>query len=92
MIGVQIDREAQRVLWACLEYWKAIPIPPEERMICYKWVIDPYQKRFGTGFHQSVLNRLAQEGFLYKKHSANGGSKRYYGIVDPTGLEELLTE
>ncbi len=45
------DPELQHVLIACYEYWRSEPVPPEERLICFSWVIGPYRKMFGAEFH-----------------------------------------
>lgn len=89
---IENELELQQVLWACYTYWKrqGEALPPNERVVCYKWVRGPYEDRFGTRFHQSKLQRLAKLGFLEKDDTARGGSRRYYRIVEPEQVGELL--
>jgi hypothetical protein len=85
-----IDPELRRVLWACLSYWNAEPIPFDERVVCYSWVVRRYQGRFGGTFHQSRLQQLAQLGLLTKKDTSRGGNRRYYKIDDPAQSDEMV--
>ena len=89
---IMLDPELQRVLWACYEYWKTEPLPPEDRLICYKWVATLYTRHFGRGFHQSCLRRLAELGFLAQEDTSRGGHRRYYRLVDPSRVAQLLRE
>jgi hypothetical protein len=85
------DPELQRVLWACLECWLIEPVAPEQREVCHSWVSGPYERRFGGTFHQSRLRRLAELGFLRQGDTARSGNRRYYAIVSPEQVAELLT-
>ena len=87
---IENDLELQRVLWACYKYWQSESLPPHKRAICYSWVIGPYEDRFGTRFHQSRLRRLTKLGFLERDVASRGGSRRYYKIVDPNRVDDLL--
>jgi hypothetical protein len=87
---IEDDVELQRVLWACYKYWHDESLPPYERIICYNWVLGPYENRFGTKFHQSGLRRLTKLGFLKQDHASRGGHRRYYKIVDPNRVADLL--
>lgn len=82
----------QRVLWACYQLWKSESLPPEERVICHKWVSGVYREQFGGEFHQSQLRQLADLGFLVREDTSRGGHRRYYRLVDPTRLAECLHE
>lgn len=85
------DPELQRVLWACLDYCTAETCAPIEPIICYKWVARRYQARFGGTFHQSRLADLERLGVLAKDgDTSRGGDRRYYRILDPGALAELL--
>ncbi len=85
-----VSTEQRKVLWACYDYWKRESCPPEKRAVCFYWVIDQYEKRFGGGFHQSVLRELADMGLLGRGYTVRGGSRRYYTIPDPAQVEILL--
>ena len=84
------DLELQKVLWACYEYWCTETLPPNERDICYSWVVGVYEDRFGTKFYQSKLQRLVKLGFLEKGDTSRGGNRRYYKIVEPERVAGLL--
>jgi hypothetical protein len=85
------DRELQRIALACLDYWSMGSCAPAEPIICYKWVARCYQARFGGTFHQARLGGLARFGFLAKDgDTSRGGGRRYYRIIDPSALAELL--
>lgn len=73
-----------------MEYWRREPGAPESRIICHNWVVDPFWNRFGVTFHQSKLRRLVQLGFLRPEYTVRGGTRRYYSVVNPDRLEELL--
>lgn len=87
---IEDDLELQRILWACYKYWDGESLPPQERIICYSWVLGPYEDRFGTKFHQSGLRRLTKLRFLEKDDTSRGGHRRYYKIVDPDRVGDLL--
>ncbi len=89
---VQDDRQLQRVLWACYEYWRLEDLPPDERAVCYSWVFDLYEDRFDERFHQSNLSRLEKLGFLEKAESSRSGHRRYYKISNPEFLRGLLSK
>jgi len=89
---IESNQELQRVLWACYQFWLKGQLPKEKRAICYKWVIGPYEKRFGTRFHQSKLRQLARLGFLEREEISRGGHRRYYKLVNPEIIAELLNK
>ncbi len=84
------DSELQQVFWACYEYWQGEALPPRERVICYSWVVGVYEDRFGTKFHHSRLRNLAKLGFLKEDDTSRGGRRRYYKIVEPNHVADLL--
>jgi hypothetical protein len=81
--------ELRQVLWACHRCYATAP-PNGSREICYRWIIDDYQRRFGVGFHQSRLQHLADLGYLHAGDLVRGGGRRYYALVDPPGVAALL--
>jgi hypothetical protein len=85
------DPELQRVLIACYEYWRSEALPPDQRTICYTWVVGTYRSMFGTEFHQTKLYLLTKLGFLTQDESSRGGGRRYYQFVNPD-LVRLLVE
>ncbi len=87
---IEKDPELLKVLWACYKYWKGETLPPEQRVICYSWVLPLYEDRFGARFHQSKLKRLAKLGFLQEADTARGGRRRYYKLREPSRVVELL--
>ncbi|HXG08677.1 MAG TPA: hypothetical protein VNK04_02715 [Gemmataceae bacterium] len=86
---IERNPELQRVLLACYEYWKTEPLPPEQRVICFKWVSGKYREMFNREFHPAKLSQLAKLGFLKKDDTSRGGHRRYYKIVDPALVEAL---
>ena len=85
--------ELQQVLWACFNYWQTQEsLPLQERSICFNWVIDSYKEKFGSRFHQSKLKNLVKLGFLKPADTTRGGNRRYYTIVDPDRVNELLQQ
>ena len=88
----KVSPELRQVLWACYMYWQGEPVPPDERSICYGWIAGPYERKSGTSFHQSRLRQLVELGFLDQADVARGGYRRYYKIVDPDRIENLLKE
>lgn len=90
--AVEPEPELQRVLWACYDYWRTEPLPPEQRVICFNWVIDRYHDRFGMDFHQSKLYWLTKFGFLKQDHTARAGNRRYYKLVDIERTADLLKQ
>lgn len=89
---IENDPELQRVLWACYKYWQSETLPPDKRAICYSWVVRLCQDRFGTRFHQSKLRRLAKLGFLQEDDASRSGHRRYYKMIDPDRVAELLQD
>lgn len=87
---IEKDRELQQVLWACYKYWQDEPLPPKERAICYSWVVRVYESRFDIKFHPSRLRRLEKLGFLKRNVTSRSGHRRYYKIVEPDRVAELL--
>ncbi len=84
------DSELQRVLWACYEYWLGESQPVHERTICYNWVVGRYSEKFGVKFHPSRLRHLTKLGFLKEDDTSRGGHRRYYKIINPNRVDELL--
>jgi hypothetical protein len=70
-----------RVLWAVYDHWRRSDLPPAERVVCYTWVVQAHESKFGEPFHQSKLHNLAKLGFLKQEWSSN--DRRYYSIPDP---------
>lgn len=89
---IERETELQRVLWACYKYWESEPVPVDQRTICYNWVIRPFEKAFGSRFRQSRLQHLTKLGFLKQAGTSRGGHRRYYAIVNPERVAELLKE
>ncbi len=87
---IQGDVELQRVLCACFWYWESQQLAAEQRVVCYSWVRKVHQARFGVGFHQSKLRKLAALGFLARDETTRRGSRRYYRIVGPDRVAALL--
>ncbi|GAB4159498.1 MAG: hypothetical protein Tsb009_36800 [Planctomycetaceae bacterium] len=85
-------QELRHVLWACHDYCCQGAHPENQSVICYHWIIDRYEEKFGERFHQSNLDHLAKAGFLKKESSARGGNRRYYTIENPELVEQLLNE
>lgn len=87
---IEDDLQLKRILWACYRYWHGESLPLHERSICYNWVVGIYEDRFGTKFHQSRLQRLRKLKFLKQDDTSRRGHRRYYKIVDPNQLRDLL--
>ncbi len=87
---IEKDVELQRVLWSCYEYWCSEPLPADQRVVCYSWVIGPYEKAFRTQFHHSRLYRLTKLGFLRQADTSRGGNRRYYTLINPERIAGLL--
>lgn len=87
---IENDPELQHVLWACYKYWAGESLPPDERLICYTWVKEVYEKEFGAQFQKSKLQHLAKLEFLSLGDTARGGRRRYYKLVDPDRIHEML--
>jgi len=87
---IEFDSELQRIIWACYEYWKNEILPPDNRSICFSWVLRLYTKRFGGKFHQSKLRELVRLGVLEKDDTSRAGKRRYYRIINPTRIESIL--
>ncbi len=90
--GSRFDKDLQKILWACYQYWSSQEQPEQERSICYSWIIRPYKERFGSDFHQSKLAELAKLGFLDREETSRGGRRRYYRIVKPNHIQSLLSD
>src|SRR5262249_45820475 len=84
------DLELLRVLQACYENWSRESVPPEQRAVCHSWVAGPYEKLFGSTFHQGRFRTLARMGFLKEDYTSRGGHRRYYTIPDPGRVAELV--
>jgi hypothetical protein len=90
---IENNTELQQVLWACYKYWQSEESsPPDERVVCYKWVLRVYEDRFGSKFHQSKLRRLVTLGFLERDDTSRREHRRYYKVIDPDRVEILLTK
>ena len=87
---IENDRELQQVLWACYKCWRDEWLSPEKRIVCYTWVVRVYEERFGVQFHQSSLRRLAKLGLLKQGDTSRSGHRRYYRIVAPDQVDDLL--
>ncbi|MBA7486373.1 hypothetical protein ES707_21931 [subsurface metagenome] len=87
---IEEDLELQRILWACYKYWQSESLPSHERIICYNWVLRTYEERFGNKFHQSGLHHLTKLQLLKKEQTSRSGHRRYYKIVDPDQVGDLL--
>lgn len=78
-----INYELQKVALACLDYGHPI--------VCFSWVSRCYKARFGGTFHQSRLAELERLHVLAKDgDTSRGGKRRYYRILDPPALAQLL--
>ena len=84
------DTELQRVLWACYDCWQGQELPPGQRDVCYTWVVPTYQRRFRIAFPQHRLLTLSKLGLLRKADTARAAHRRYYKLVDPQQVAELL--
>ncbi|HEX9292933.1 MAG TPA: hypothetical protein VF873_04530 [Gemmatimonadales bacterium] len=89
---IEAEPELQRVLSACYEVWKRENLPPDQRLLCYSWILPLYEDRFGKGFHPSRLAQLGTAGLLEKYVSTRNGARRYYKLSDPDRVESLLRE
>ncbi len=89
---IENEPELQRVLWACYKYWQDESLPANERVICFGWIIELYNERFGAKFHWSRLRHLTKLGFLDEDDISKGGHRRYYKIIDPNRVAELLSK
>lgn len=87
---IETEPELQQVLSSCYEVWKSETSPPDQRLLCYSWVLPLYQDQFGKGFHPSRLADLATAGLLEKSESTHTGHRRYYKLPDPGRVESLL--
>ena len=86
-----LNTELRQILLACLDYWNAEPCAPDQRSICYSWVARRYEAMFGGSFHQTRLAQLERLGILAKDgDTSRGGDRRYWRIIDPAGLAEIL--
>ncbi len=87
---IENNSELQRVLWACYKYWQDESLPANERAICYNWIIGLYSEKFGAKFHPSRLRQLTKLGFLKEDDTSRSGRRRYYEIINPDQVNELL--
>ncbi len=90
--NIEADPELQRVLWACYHYCSLAPSSSQQWSICYEWALHQYEAKFHCRFKQSQLRTLARNGFLRPEETSRGGKRRYYAIVDPSKVAELLKE
>jgi hypothetical protein len=67
-------------------------MPTEGQEICYTWVSSHHQRRFGGDCMPPQLRQLADLGYLRRGDLAQGGSRRYYSLVDPQRVSQLLGE
>jgi hypothetical protein len=89
--SIEKELELQQVLWACYQYWQnETSLSPSERVICYSWILRTYEDRFHNKFHQSKLQRLTKDGFLSQEDVSRSTRRRYYKIVAPDQVENLL--
>ena len=84
--------EQRQVLWACQVFWLTEPVPVGERTVCFSWVEPKYMERFGKTFHQSVLGKLADLGYLERDDDSRGGHRRYYRLKDPQLARQHTTD
>lgn len=92
-INIEKSPELQRVLWACYKYWQdESPKHIDKKVICYSWVLEVFEKRFNSGFHQSGLQALSDIGFLQKDMTSRHGGRRYYKVVDIEQIHDLLAK
>ena len=88
------DVEAEPQLWqvlsACYDVWRNEASPPDQRLLCFSWILPLYEERFGKRFHQSRLAQLESAGFLEKYASTRSRHRRYYKLPDPDRVESLL--
>jgi hypothetical protein len=90
-MSLESEPELQRVLWACYKYWQdESPKHIDDKVICYSWILDIFEKRFGSRFHQSRLQTLANFGFLQKDTTSRHGGRRYYKVIAPEQVYDLL--
>ena len=89
---IEMDPELQRVLWSCYHYCSLAPSTNQQWSICYEWALHQFEAKFHSRFKQSLLGRLAKMGLLRPEETSRGGRRRYYGIVDPNKVAELLRE
>jgi len=79
----KLDHKLKKVLWACNKYWQSVDIAPNDKAICFSWVVEVYRDCFGESFHQSALIKLTKLGFLKQLETSRSGRRRYYRIVNP---------
>jgi hypothetical protein len=87
---IENEPELQQVLLACYKYWQDESLPANERVICYNWIVGLYSEKFGAKFHPSRLRHLIKLGFLKENDTSRGGHRRYYEIINPDQVHELL--
>jgi hypothetical protein len=89
-LRADLTTEQRQALWACVEGWKRLGLPPEDRLICLGTINRIYQDRFGHPLHQSWLLALERRGHLVKAHATRGGGRRYYKLANPAMAQTLL--
>ena len=82
----------KQALWVCVECWRNSKMVPSSREICFHWIAPAYQMQFEEPLHQTVLNQLAQEGYLKTGDLNRGGGRRYYTIPNMDRCEEALRD
>src|SRR5438093_13758786 len=87
---VENDPELRQVLWACYDHWKNDANPPDKRRIWSGYIMDSYRNRFGSEFHQTKLYWVTKHGSLTQAESVRGGARRYYKMIDPDKILNLL--
>jgi hypothetical protein len=85
-----MSTELRQILWAWHTYLQTVS--RGNGALCYSWVVKTFEGRFGCRFHQSQLARLVEQGFLETEDNARGGSRRYYTMVNPDQVADLLVE
>jgi hypothetical protein len=88
---VTLTTELRQVLRAAYECWHSSPNPPDQRSLCFEWIVVDYQRLFGGMFHQVRLRQLADLGLLVPGDLTRAGARRYYTMPDPLLVYQILT-